>query len=226
MKSLKYFTKGELLLWTCSVSLIILSFLIFGGDCINLISSLIGVTSLIFAAKGNPLGPFLMVIFSLMYGIISFKFSYYGEMITYVGMTGPMAVFSLIAWLKNPYNGKKSEVKINRIDKKEIIFMLFLTIIVTVIFYFILRYFNTANLFFSTISVTTSFAAVYLTFRRSPFFAAVYAMNDMILIVLWGLASAEDIKYISVLICFAVFFVNDIYGFVNWKRMEKKQGTV
>ena len=226
MKSLKYFTKGELLLWTCSVSLIILSFLIFGGDCINLISSLIGVTSLIFAAKGNPLGPFLMVIFSLMYGIISFKFSYYGEMITYVGMTGPMAVFSLIAWLKNPYNGKKSEVKINRIDKKEIIFMLFLTIIVTVIFYFILRYFNTANLFFSTISVTTSFAAVYLTFRRSSFFAAVYAMNDMILIVLWGLASAEDIKYISVLICFAVFFVNDIYGFVNWKRMEKKQGTV
>ena len=147
-------------------------------------------------------------------------------MITYVGMTGPMALFSLISWLKNPYEGKKSEVKVNHINKKEIVFMLFLTLTVTVIFYFILKYFNTANLFFSTISVTTSFAAVYLTFRRSPFFAAVYAMNDMILIVLWGLASRENAEYISVLICFAVFFVNDIYGFINWKKMEKIQGTV
>ena len=223
---MKYFTKGEVFLRTGSVLLIISSFLTFGGNYINLISSLIGVVSLIFAAKGNPLGPLLMVIFSVMYGIISFEFSYYGEMITYVGMTGPMALFSLISWLKNPYEGKKSEVKVNHINKKEIVFMLFLTLTVTVIFYFILKYFNTANLFFSTISVTTSFAAVYLTFRRSPFFAAVYAMNDMILIVLWGLASRENIEYISVLICFAVFFVNDIYGFINWKKMEKIQGTV
>lgn len=31
--------------------------------------------------------------------------------------------------------------------------------------------FNTTNLIPSTISVTTSFLAVYLTFRRSPYFA-------------------------------------------------------
>ncbi len=43
-----------------------------------------------------------MIIFSLLYGIISYTFSYYGEMITYLGMTMPMAVFALISWLRNP----------------------------------------------------------------------------------------------------------------------------
>ena len=105
-KKRKYFTGVEIALWTGSVISILVSFLIFGGSAyISLIASLIGVTALIFIAKGNPLGQLLTVIFSLLYGIISFSCSYYGEMLTYLGMTLPMAVFSLIFWLKNPYNG-------------------------------------------------------------------------------------------------------------------------
>lgn len=121
---LNYFTKAEIQLWSISVILIFVSFIIFDRESIlTLIASLIGVTSLIFNAKGNPFGQFLMVVFSVLYGIISFTFSYYGEMITYLGMTAPMAVFALISWIKNPYDGNKSEVKINRLKKKEIVFM-------------------------------------------------------------------------------------------------------
>jgi len=83
----------------------------------TLAASLIGVTSLIFNAKGNPIGQFLMVIFSLLYGIISYSFSYYGEMVTYLGMTMPMAIFALVSWLKNPYNGRRSEVKVNELSR-------------------------------------------------------------------------------------------------------------
>ena len=138
-------------------------------------------------------------------------------------MTGPMAVFALISWLRNPYNGNKSEVKVNRLKKAEIVFMMILTLIVTVIFYFILKFFNTANLLPSTVSVTTSFIAVYLTFRRSPYFALAYATNDVVLIVLWAIATMENVSYISVVVCFITFLVNDLYGFVSWKRMEKRQ---
>ena len=223
-KIFKYFTKFEIGLWTISVVLILFSFFSFDRDnYLILIASIIGATFLIFNAKGNPIGQFLTVVFSMLYGIISYEFSYYGEMITYLGMTMPMAFFALISWLKNPYNNNKSEVKVNKLSKKEIVFMFVLTAFVTIVFYYILKYFNTANLMPSTISVTTSFLAVYLTFRRSPYFALAYAMNDLVLIVLWALASIEDKSYFSVVICFVVFFVNDMYGFVNWKRMEKKQ---
>ena len=219
-----YFTRNEIILWCSSVILIIASFCMFDRkNYLILAASLVGVTSLIFSAKGNPFGQLLMIFFSLLYGVISFTFSYYGEMITYLGMTMPMAIFTFIAWLRNPYNGNKAEVQVNSIRKKEIIFMWLLTIVVTAVFYFILDAFHTANIVPSTISVTTSFVAVYLTFRRSPFFALAYAANDIVLIILWVLASIADASYISVVVCFVAFLVNDIYGFLNWKRIKERQ---
>lgn len=219
-----YFSKTDITLWASSVILIITSFCIFDRESyLTLCASLIGVTSLIFNAKGNPFGQVLMVIFSMIYGIISYTFAYYGEMITYLGMTMPMAVFALIAWLRNPYNGNKAEVKVNSLTKKENAFMWILTAIVTIIFYFILEHFKTANIIPSTISVTTSFLAVYLTFRRSPYFALAYAANDIVLVILWALASFTDMRYISVVVCFIAFLFNDIYGFINWRKMKIRQ---
>ncbi len=226
MKDFLGFSRNDILLWSLSVFFIIASFCIFDREnYLTLAASIVGVTSLIFSAKGKPFGQFLMIIFSLLYGIISFTFSYYGEMITYLGMTMPMAVFALISWLKNPFEGNKSEVKVNTLSKNEIAIMLILTAAVTIIFFFILKAFDTANLIPSTLSVTTSFLAVYLTFRRSSYFALAYAANDIVLIVLWVLASIIDMKYLSVTVCFIAFLVNDIYGFINWRRMKKRQSA-
>ncbi len=219
-----YFSKGELILWISSMTITIIAYIVFDGkNYITLIASLIGATSLIFNAKGNPFGQLLMIVFSLLYGVISFTFSYYGEMFTYIGMTMPMSVFSLISWLKNPYKGNRSEVAVNQLKSKDYIVMGVLGIVVTIIFYFVLDNCNTANIIPSALSVTTSFLAVYLTFRRSPYYAIGYAANDIILIVLWVMASVENISYISVVICFVTFLVNDIYGFISWKRIEKRQ---
>ncbi|MDD6681760.1 MAG: nicotinamide riboside transporter PnuC [Clostridiales bacterium] len=221
-----YFTRLEKILWVLSVGVILAAFFLFDREnYLTLIASLIGVTSLIFNAKGNPFGQILMIVFSVLYGGISYSFRYYGEMITYLGMTLPMSVFALVAWLKNPYQGKKAEVAVNRIGGKEYIFAGILTLIVTIIFYWILKYFHTANLLPSTISVTTSFLAVYLTFRRSAYYAIAYAANDVILIVLWALASRFDPSYLSVVACFLAFLANDLYGFISWRMMEKRQAA-
>ena len=221
---LSYFSKLEIVLWVSSVSLIVLSFLAFDRvNYLTLCASLIGVTSLIFNAKGNPFGQVLMILFSLLYGVISHSFAYYGEMITYLGMTMPMAVFALVSWLKNPYKGNRAEVRVNSIGKGEQVLMWAAAALVTGIFYFILAHFHTANLLPSTLSVTTSFVAVYLTFRRCPQFALAYAANDAVLIVLWVSASFADIHYVSVAVCFVAFLFNDIYGYVSWQRMKKRQ---
>ena len=221
----RYFTVGEWLLWGISVAVIVVSFCLFDRESyLTLAASLIGVTSLIFAAKGNPISQVLMVVFSILYGIISYTFAYYGEMVTYLGMTMPMAVLALISWLKNPFEGNRSEVKVNAISQKEVAFMWVLAAVVTVVFYFILRFFHTANLLPSTLSVTTSFVAVYLTFRRSPYYALAYAANDVVLIVLWVMAALSEVRYLSVVVCFVAFLVNDLYGFISWRKMGKRQG--
>lgn len=218
-------TRFELILWLTSVCAIAISAFLAGStDFLNTIASLIGVTALIFIARGYVIGQVLVVIFSVFYGIISFYFSYYGEMITYLCMTAPMAVVSIVSWIKHPYKDS-NEVEVNRVTKKQTAVMLILTVIVTIAFYFILSALNNANILFSTISVTTSFIASYLTFLRSPYYAIGYATNDLVLIVLWTLATLDSISYLPMVVCFIMFFFNDIYGFVSWRRMQRRQAV-
>lgn len=225
-KAAGYFTPAEKLLWGASVGLLLASYGAFGGQgAANLAASLVGVTSLIFCAKGNPFGQALMILFSTMYGMISLGFAYYGEFLTYVGMTLPMAVLSLVSWLKNPYEGQRSQVKVGHVGKKEGVFAALLTAAVTAVFYQLLAALGTANLLPSTLSVATSFFAAYLTFRRDARLCLAYGANDVVLVVLWVMAALEDKGYISVAVCFAVFLANDLYGYYSWRRMEKRQAA-
>ena len=223
LKKLNYFTNFEKILWLCSVTLITVFFFLFSqSGYLSLVASLVGTTALIFCAKGNPIGQGMMIIFSIIYGIISYSFDYYGEMITYLCMSAPTALFSLIEWIRHPFK-KTAEVEVASLSPKKIAVVSLATVLVTVAFWFILDFLGNANLLVSTFSVTTSFLASYLTVLRSPYYALAYAANDVILIILWILATLEDISYLSVTVCFAVFLVNDLYGFISWQRMQKRQ---
>jgi len=213
-------TGKEWCLWLGSLFVIIVSNILSGDiDMLTLVAACVGITSLIFAAKGNVWAQILMVVFSILYGVISWRFRYWGEMITYLGMTMPMAVWSTITWIRNPSeNGK--EVAIQRLTKKHVAGLVFFSTIVTIIFYIILKELNTPNIIFSTISITTSFAAASLTMLRSSYYALGYASNDIVLIILWILAAMENPEYIPVVVNFIIFFFNDMYGFVSWKRRE------
>ncbi len=226
MKKLKYIrdlSGFELGLWITSVAVISLSFFLSGGkDFLTMTASLIGVTALIFVAKGYVLGQVLTVVFAVFYGIVSFHFHYYGEMISYLGMTTPSAVAAILSWLRHPYEGTK-EVKVNKLNAKYWLLLGLLTSGITVAFYFILSALGNANIVFSTLSVATSFIASYLTFFRSPYYALGYAANDVVLIVLWTMATFENISYLPMVACFIMFLLNDLYGFYNWQKMKKRQ---
>ncbi len=221
----KSLSKFELALWLSSIFVVMLSFFSTSeSNDLTLAASLIGVTALIFVSKGHVFGQILTVIFSMFYGIISFKFHYYGEMITYLGMTTPIAILSVITWLKNPYNGTP-EVKVRRLSAKQILWLALSTAAVTIIFYFILKACGTANLIISTVSIATSFSASCLTMLRSPSYALAYAANDVVLIILWILAAVENIAYLPMIICFIMFLLNDTYGFFNWRKIQKRQSS-
>lgn len=223
-KKTSYFTKFEKGLWLVSVTAIVGSYLLFqAGDVLTLLASLIGATFLILNAKGNVWGQVLTVVFSLLYGVISYSTAYYGEMITYLGMTSPIAVASVVSWARNPAQEGEREVKVNRLPRWEYLLLVALSLAVTCVFYFILKACHTQVLWLSTLSVFTSFLASYLTMRRSPFFAVGYAANDVVLIALWLIAAWQDRQYSAVVICFAVFLINDLYGYWNWIRLKKKQ---
>lgn len=210
-------------LWMVSVLVVVASFLLTPTpDYLTLAASLIGVTGLIFIAKGMILGQVCTIIFSLLYGIVSFLYAYYGEVLTYVFMTAPMAVVALISWARHPYK-ESAEVEVAHIGSRQVATLGVLTLAVTTLSYFLLGALGTANLLTSTLSVATSFLAVYLTYLRSPWYALGYALNDIVLIVLWVMATLDNPAYLPMIFCFVMFLANDIYGFVNWRRMMHRQ---
>lgn len=223
-------TAFELALWALSVCIVIVSYLLSRSDAsaslLSLAAPLVGVTALIYVSAGNVAGQVLTIVFSVLYGIISFRTRYYGEMLTYLLMSAPAAGAAVVAWLKHPFNGNKTQVEVNHLSVRECILMAVLAGVTTLVFHFILKYFNTAQLFFSTLSVTTSFLAAYLSMRRSPFYGLAYAANDIVLIILWILASAGNSSALPMVACFAAFLANDVYGFINWKRMKKHQSAL
>ncbi len=216
-------TKFEICLWVSSMIVMVIGF-VFNPEngVLDLVASLIGVTALIFVAKGHVLGQMLTIVFALLYGIAALEQKYYGEMITYIGMSAPMALASLISWIRHPYKDT-SEVKVSSLTKKSFLLLLLFTAAVTIAFYFILDALNTSRLVVSTLSVATSFLAVGLTFLRSPYYALAYSANDIVLIILWVLASVNDPSCRVMTACFVMFLFNDLYGFYNWRRMKKRQ---
>ena len=115
-----YFTLFEKLMWLFSIILIIFVFYIYkNNNYLYLIGNLIGVTALLFLAKGNPVGQILSIVFSLFYAYVSLSYRYYGECITYAFMTLPVAVVSTIAWFKHPYQDNNAEVEVVKLKLKD-----------------------------------------------------------------------------------------------------------
>ncbi len=221
----KLLNKFDIALWSVSATAIILSFVLCARrDYLTLVAALVGISALLFNAKGHVLGPTLIVVFAVFYGIISYSLAYYGEMITYLGMSAPSAIACIISWLKHPHNNG-AQVEVATIKLRAVLTVLLIDCAVTTAFYFILRALGTANLVVSTVSVATSFFAVSLSVLRSPLYAVGYAVNDVVLVVLWSFAVATDISSLPMVICFSIFLVNDTYTFISWNRMKRRQAA-
>lgn len=222
MKIKKHFSPFEICLWLSSVMTVILSFVLMPEkNPLSLVTSLVGVTALIFLARGKAVGQILIIIFACLYGAVSYAQAYYGEMITYLGMSAPIAIVAFVSWLKNPY--EKGQVKVATLRPRTVVILFLLSLAVGFAFYFVLDLLGTSNLPVSTVSVVTSFIAAGFTVLRSPYFALAYAANDAVLIVLWCFAIPTNTAAVAMIVCFLAFLVNDFYGFISWLRMKKHQ---
>lgn len=221
-----YFTNKEKMLWFASLAFVSIFFFVFDkNNYLSYINSLIGITALLLTSKANPFSQILFIVFSIIYAYISFSYSYYGEMFNFIVLTIPISITTFIVWIKNSFKGNIAETKVRNTNLKEISIMIFLSVAVTIIFYFILNNFGTSNLVINTISVGTYFFAECLTIRRSPLFALGFAINDTIQISQWILATITNLSYISVVAYFIISLINDCYIFINWIHIQNKQAN-
>ncbi len=227
-KFFKYFTKLEWAMWSVAVVIITVGFAVTNErSVLSYLSSLAGITCIIVNAKGNVIGQFVSIAFGALYGGYAYTQRFYGEMIIYFALMIPIHIISIYTWIKNNYNGKAREVKVNTLKKWEYAVTFVGSAAVTAAFYFLLRALNTDNLIVSTISLTTSITAAYLMFRRCEYFSICFIANDIVLIILWSMKlPTAGLQVLPSIMCFCAFFVIDVYSFYSWRKIRKRQNAL
>lgn len=212
---------AELILYFIGLALIVTMSVCFHASWMPTLTGIFGLTCVIFAAKGKVISIFFTWLMIVFYSILSYKNKYYGEVFINVCLMFPMTMISLVTWIKNL--GKDYVVKVNSIKKSEIITVFGVSAVAFVVFYFILRALNTSQLIVSTISIVTSVLATYFQSRRSKYGFLAFLVNDGVLCVLWLFATLEDIKNVAMLTAVALYVISDIYGFISWGILQKRQ---
>ena len=226
MKLFKDWTKFEKILLFTSIILVMLIGIIFKAEILTTLCSIIGIITALLLAKGKNLGQLFGLVIVALYSIVSFKNRYYGEVIIYLCIMLPMYIIGTISWIKHQ-NSKTNSVEVNKIKTKEWIIVTLLSIFAFIGIYFILKLFNTNQLFISSLSVIDSLFAVYLGIRRSKYSFYFYVVNDLILIALWGIpVIGGSLILLPMLFNPIINLINDIYGIYNWKRLERIQGGI
>ena len=225
-KILKDWTKFEKTLLFGSVLLISLVGIIFKSDLLTTLCSIVGVITALLLAKGKNLGQIFGLLIVALYSLVSFKNGFYGEVIIYLCIMLPMYIIGIISWIKHQSKDTNT-VEVNKIKLKEWIIVLISSIICFIGIYFLLKAFNTKELFISSISVIDSLFAIYLGVRRSKYSFHFYVFNDLILVLLWGIpVISGEIILIPMVFNPIINLINDIYGIHNWKKLEKAQSNV
>ena len=225
MKKEKTWSLFEILFLIFSI-LVVSGCFLFSGDknYFSLSCSILGIIAVLAVSKGLVWAPYINLVFNTCYAILSFTQGFYGEFIISIVFMNAIYIMSIISWLKNRGKQNKEIVEVNKITKKEYLFLFVAIIILTIVFYFVLKALNTQELIISTLSLTGSGVAAYLMFRRCSYYALGYIFNDLVLITLWTINVVKNgLGYLPTVISFVVFLINDTYGLIHWKKEEKKQ---
>ena len=221
---LKGWNKLEKILLFGSVILVSLVAFIFKSDLLTTICSIVGIITALLLAKGKNSGQIFGILITILYSIVSFNNKFYGEVIIYVFLMLPMYIIGIISWIKHQ-NKKTNTVDVNKINKNEWLSVSIVSIVVFIVIYFLLKSFNTNELIVSTMSVVASLFAIYLQIRRSRFSFYFYVINDLILMLLWGIpVLSGKIELLPMLFNPLINLINDLYGISNWRKLERLQG--
>ncbi|MDD4350956.1 MAG: nicotinamide riboside transporter PnuC [Clostridia bacterium] len=223
VKKLKNWTKFELILWaSCIVAVCTIS-IIFKSGVLIATCSLIGAASTFLQAKGKAVAQIFAIITVVLYSLVSYAQGLYGEVLTYVVLMLPLAIASLISWVKN--TDEEKTVKVRELNKKQLMMLPLYFVAEFVVVYFILKAINTSFLFASTLSVATSVISVVLMIIRSKYGFVSFFIDEMTSIILWSfpIIVLGNLTLLPLLINPIVNSINHLYGWKVWSAKIKRQ---
>lgn len=204
-----------------SSALIVVLSLIWGDSLLAIFSSLAGVISVVLCAKGKIENYAFGLFQAVTYAYICYKAQIYGEVMYNILMV-PMIIVGIISWKKN-MESDEGEVKARNLTKKGWVILIIATVAAVAGYSMILKMLGGDFALVDSASTTLSVIATILMLARYSEQWIMWILVNLISVVLWVMALAKgDAGSITLVVMWAAYLFNSVYGYVNWRKMADK----
>ena len=200
---------------------------VFGAHWLEIISAVLIIVSNFLLAKAKVEGYVLYVASMILYAYIATQFALYGEMVYSILVSTPLAVYGLVKAIRNKRKDKEmgQVIVINKIKRNEILIALSATVVIGIVFFFILQAFNTVFIVVSVLSLSVSIIGEYFIARRSRIGMFGFFLSDVFTITLWImlLVINGEMNAVPLVATYGMLLINDVYGLVEWRKVGEAQ---
>lgn len=222
---LKIFIKNELHGWTpfetfwliLSVAVITALSFYWGDSPVAVISSVAGVMYSICAGKGKLCAYFFGVINCVLYALIAFKATFYGETMLNIIYYLPMQFVGFYVWQKN-MNPQTHEVKKNHLSSKNRIFLLVAIAVSTVLYGFLLQRLGDKMPFVDSFTTVSSVFAMIITVKMCSEQWWIWFAVNLLSVFMWWKDFSGGSDNIATLLMWIIYLFTSVFMLIKWEK--------
>jgi nicotinamide mononucleotide transporter len=211
-------------IWLLTFTMVnIYLFFAWQDSLIGLTASLTGMLCVVLTAKARISSFYWGLINILTYSYVAYRSAYYGDVMLNLLYFLPMTFVGIYFWKRNLKNNKKGEVKVKSLSWKNRFIWFGISIIILIIYGIILMMIKGTLPFIDSATTVFSIIATIMLNKRLTEQWFFWIMVDVLSIVMWAYIFITSRGDISMLVMWSAFLVNALYGYYNWRKMEKNQ---
>lgn len=187
---------------------------------IALISGVTGIIGVVLCAKGKISTYFYDTINVALYAWICFQNGLYGEVMLNAFYFIPMNIVGFMLWNKKKDDDGNVEAK--ALTKKQLIILSVGLFVAIVLYYQLLKSLGGNLQLIDSITTVTSVMALLLQVLRYKEQWLIWILVNLVSIVMWVMLLNTSEGSISMIVMWAAYLINSIYGYINWNKLNKK----
>lgn len=189
------------------------------------IATVTGMLNLFLIAKGKTLNYFFAFINNLTYAYVCYQQGIFGQFLLFAFFFFPMQFYGLYNWTKPQSTDENNDIVTKNLTNKQRIY-LSVGIIISAILYgsFILKgIFNQqVGLFADSLTGVVSVVAIILMVKayleQWTLWIIINTLSTIIWLQQYILGSGDGIAFLAM---WLIYLFNAIYGYINWKKLQK-----
>ncbi len=213
--------------WLIASTLILFGVEIYFEDSlIGIIATLTGILNVVLVAKGSMINYAFGIVNTVLYTIIAYKAGYGGDFVTFLFYYIPLQFVGIYAWKNHAAEDTNLE-DVKRMNVVQIIGSIVILVVGTYITMLLLPVitdiFNMPINELPFVDAFTTFAGIFagiLMLKRYAEQWYIWVFVNIGSVIMWVTMLGKDEAAVAMVVMWAAYLANAIYGAYNWRKME------